>query len=382
MKTLKRKLRQSNKTRRRHSKFTSKAKSKSNNKVKHARSVRRHKHGGMNNSGAKKRKPIFVKIDQRMREKQSRTQGRSDVRMDVDAVSTLVGADEDPSLRSKPHSYGERAAALGPAAGAQGAADGERSARARADRDFVGEDDLKVRTKEILRGPPSEQVVVEHFDIPVTRRLFHALSPYTWLNDEIINYYMSLLQDRCNKLLSHYKAEGVRPEYRRSHFFNNFFVNKLLDNEFGRYHYPYVRRWSKKFDTFEQDKIFCPVNIKDTHWTLAVIYVQDRRICYYDSMGGEGRRYVDGLFQYVKDEHEDKKKRPLPDPESWELVYGSRRSCPQQENGTDCGVFTICNADFLSDNLKLDYTQDDVTRFWRTKIAVSILRTNLNYALL
>ena len=233
--------------------------------------------------------------------------------------------------------------------------------------------------QEVLRGPQDEQVIVTAFNIPVTRRIFHCLKPNTWLNDEIINYYMCLLKERNTKLVAHYNNSGTRPDFHPSYFFNNFFVNKLLDNETESYMFSDVKRWSKNFDTFEMDKIFCPVNINNSHWTLAVMHISERRITYYDSMGGQGKRYVDGLFKYLQDEHNDKKKTPLPDAETWKLEYGSRNGCPQQIGNKDCGVFVIAAADHLSEDLPLNYTQDEITDYWRTKIGASVLRKELNY---
>ena len=65
---------------------------------------------------------------------------------------------------------------------------------------------------------------------------------------------------------------------------------KLLQN--GRYTYANVKRWSKKFDVFEKEKIFIPVNINNTHWTLLVVYIQKKEIHYYDSMSGSGKTYT------------------------------------------------------------------------------------------
>jgi sentrin-specific protease 1 len=69
------------------------------------------------------------------------------------------------------------------------------------------------------------------------------------------------------------------------------------------------------------------------HWVCAVIFMQAKRIQFYDSMGGDGRRYLDALFQYLKDEHQDKKKCPLPDEDEWEFIECTSDT-PRQRNGT------------------------------------------------
>ena len=67
-------------------------------------------------------------------------------------------------------------------------------------------------------------------------------------------------------------------------------MEKLLPN--GRYTYGNVKQWPKKFDVFKKDKIFIPVNINNTHWTLLVVYIQRKEIHYYDSMNGRGKEYA------------------------------------------------------------------------------------------
>ena len=76
------------------------------------------------------------------------------------------------------------------------------------------------------------------------------------------------------------------------HFFNSFFLNKLLDEGRG-YNYAGVKRWTKRIDIFAKKRIFFPVNISNTHWCMAVVHMDDRRVQYYDSMGGAGRVYLE-----------------------------------------------------------------------------------------
>jgi sentrin-specific protease 1 len=52
---------------------------------------------------------------------------------------------------------------------------------------------------------------------------------------------------------------------------------------------------------------------------------------------------------------------------------------PQQHNGSDCGMFTLMFADFISDNLDLGgFSQSDI-KDYRRKVAAAILRGSLNY---
>ena len=73
---------------------------------------------------------------------------------------------------------------------------------------------------------------------------------------QVINFYMEMLQERSTQLCECFPA---RPQ---SHFFSSFFLNKLLQLD-GKnaYNYEDVSRWSKRFDTFAQDKIVFPVRV-------------------------------------------------------------------------------------------------------------------------
>ena len=113
------------------------------------------------------------------------------------------------------------------------------------------------------------------------------------------------------------------------------------------------------------------MNIDRTHWVCAVAFMQEKRIQYYDSFGADGMEYLRAIMQYIKDEHMDKKKSPLPDEADWKLVP-CQSDTPHQLNGYDCGVFTCMFADFVSKDCPLVFGQDHIT-LCRERIALSIL---------
>jgi len=238
--------------------------------------------------------------------------------------------------------------------------------RAKALRPLTADETEKVHCILRDRGNPDEILATSDTDF-VIRKSIQTLNPGHWLNDEVIHYFLLMLSRRDEKLCE--KEKGRR----RSHFFKSFFITKLLD-EAGGYRYQNVKRWSKKIpgkDIFALDKIIYPVNMSGVHWTCVVIFMKLKRIQFFDSMGSSGRSYLQGLLQYLEDEHKDKKKSQL-DTSDWELVPCDSDSCPQQNNGFDCGVFTCMFADFISRDLPLTFTQRDITRC-RDRIALSIL---------
>ena len=178
-----------------------------------------------------------------------------------------------------------------------------------------------------------------------------------------------------------------------SHYFDTSFILHLLrtqkDGSHIGYDYNSVKRYTKKFDVFECDKIFVPINTNNSHWTLAVIFVKSTTIKYYDSLmsyntapiessviedgTARSKLYLKALKRWICDEV--KEKSSSYDVESLKLKYVKRY--PQQIE-SDCGIFTIMCADFLSDDLELSFTAKDMPYF-RRKIHRDIQAGSLNY---
>ena len=118
------------------------------------------------------------------------------------------------------------------------------------------------------------------------------------------------------------------------------------------------------------------MNLSNTHWTLLVVFVARKEIHYYDSMNGDGKKFLNGMKKWLVDEFKDKKQGEY-DVSNWN-TYDRENNIPQQKNGVDCGMFSTICADFLSENLPLDYGQSDMP-FFRKRVAASILNGTLNY---
>ncbi|KAL7427955.1 hypothetical protein ACHAXH_002583 [Discostella pseudostelligera] len=224
-------------------------------------------------------------------------------------------------------------------------------------------------------GPPSEILASQDAD-SVQRSSMQTLNPGQWLNDEIINYFLkNCLAKRDEKLCA------KQPGRKRSHFFNSFFVQTMFDDKNnnralrGKYNYKNVKRWSKKVpgkDIFKLKYILCPINLDNMHWTSAVIFMEEKRIQYYDSLGGTDMLKLEGLLQYVKDEFKAKNDGKEMDATEWELV-GCTRDTPRQRNGFDCGVFTCMFCDFISKDCPLVFNQEHIDQC-RDRIALSIMK--------
>lgn len=205
-------------------------------------------------------------------------------------------------------------------------------------------------------------VIHESSNIEITREVLQCLRPGGWLNDEVINLYLELLKER----------EKRNPkEFLKCHFFNTFFYKKLISGR-GGYDFKAVRRWTTRrkigYDLIECDKIFVPIH-KEIHWCLAVINIKDKKFQYLDSLGGMDFHVLHILVRYLVDEVKDKSSKDM-DTSAWkqEFVDG----LPEQENGSDCGMFMIKYADFYSRDLTLCFNQDHMAYF-RKRTAKEIL---------
>lgn len=238
-------------------------------------------------------------------------------------------------------------------------------------RDFTEEEE-EIVNNAIYGDGPANEVLRQIGGESVTRASMQKLAPGQWVGDEAITCFLLGLAKRDEELC---RAD---PNLKRSHFFNSFFMTKLLneghDTKDGVYEYKNVKRWSKKVpgkDIFKLDKIIFPINEGRMHWVCAVVFVQEKRIQFYDSMGADGMVYLESLFQYIQDEHKAKHGGPLPDVDDWKLVPCTQDT-PRQGNGFDCGVFLCTFADFVSMGYPLTFTQQHINKC-RKRIALSIM---------
>ena len=182
-------------------------------------------------------------------------------------------------------------------------------------------------------GP--HDVVINKFRIEMKAKSLKSLQGLNWLDDEIINFYMEMINDRS-------KAKADSHGYKKVWATNTFFFPTFTEQG-----YPKVRRWTKrnKIDVFSLDYVVIPVHLQ-VHWTCAIVDLTMREITFVDSMGGHGDQYCREILKYLEAEHKDKKGAPLPDPDGWKCL--SAENNPQQDNGSDCGVFTCCMGEHVA----------------------------------
>ncbi|XP_034236345.1 sentrin-specific protease 1-like isoform X2 [Thrips palmi] len=216
-------------------------------------------------------------------------------------------------------------------------------------------DAMNAEINKALAAPP-DAVLVSAFNLTIKGRDMRTLKDLAWLNDEIINFYMNMIIER-----------GKADNYPSVHAFNTFFFPKLISTG-----YDSLKRWTKKVDIFAHDYLLVPVH-RGMHWCMAIIDMKEKVIRYYDSMDGRFPQCMDALMNYLHKESLDKKKQPF-DSTGWAKEHAE--GIPQQNNGSDCGMFACMYAEYISRGAEITFTQENMPYF-RRKAVYEILKAKL-----
>lgn len=229
-------------------------------------------------------------------------------------------------------------------------------------------DAAEVRRLWALRG--SDRTIVEanarFGNSIINLRTMQRLKPNGWLNDEIINFYMGLLQD-------HDRALNLVGKEKRSIFASSFFMSQLHERGVFRFHL--VERWTRRLDFETLDKLFFPLRIGGNHFALIVVNIGAKEVHYYDSLFNEtpANRYCSLMMRWL-----GMALREAFVGTDWTQVQ--HRDSPQQCNGSDCGVFVLTNAAFLANDLPLMYPCDiESMEKQRLRIAICLLKGSLMF---
>jgi sentrin-specific protease 1 len=198
------------------------------------------------------------------------------------------------------------------------------------------------------------EVVSKRFGVGLTKYTLLELAPGCWLSGKTINFYMQLLQSRENK---HHNITGEKI----SKFMSIDLFEVLLAET---YSHAQAQKHTKGLKIWETRNIFCPINVNGNHWMLLVIDVERTTMHFYDSLASDIWRYFRAAERWLADELTQGGGL-----DGW--TFGSMQS-PKQENGFDCGVFMLANANALGSGQLLNHTQADCTRL-RDEIAKEIV---------
>lgn len=204
------------------------------------------------------------------------------------------------------------------------------------------------------------QVLITKMKIDISKYDILTLRPDTWINDNIINFYLNMLVERS----AHTTNQGLP----KVHTFHTFFAPKLM-----KHGYEGVQKWTKNVDIFCNDLILVPVFIESVHWCMAIINMHSKKISYYDSLGSLNFPLLVALEDYLRNEQLTKCNVEIKAHE-WSKEHVT--NFPQQENSNDCGVFSCMAAEFVCRNRNITFTQKNVSYF-REKMILEIVTGKL-----
>lgn len=166
------------------------------------------------------------------------------------------------------------------------------------------------------------------FIVEVSRRNLRTLRRHVWLNDEIINHYMFLL-NKCQDIFCKKNVER-----RRCHFLNTYFFEKINpDSEFHDFKQAEkMRKRMTEPDIFKLDVLFIPINLGHIHWCGVSDEFEKKSIRVFDSHGGGYEPYARTVFEYLKEVHLKIYEQPLPEQNYWTISL-SGNDVPRQKNG-------------------------------------------------
>jgi sentrin-specific protease 1 len=158
---------------------------------------------------------------------------------------------------------------------------------------------------------------------------FSCLREECWLNDLVIDGYMSNLERESN----------IGPKPAKLFCFSSHFWTKLSSGDKCEYNYSAVSRWTrrKQVSMWTSNWVIIPVLVRKSHWCLVVVDMRSRKIQYLDSLGGYDSQVVEFVCRYMADEHEDK----FGDCCEQFTDGGPAEGLDLQTNGYDCGIY-IC----------------------------------------
>ncbi|KAI4337600.1 hypothetical protein L6164_015995 [Bauhinia variegata] len=226
---------------------------------------------------------------------------------------------------------------------------------------------------------PFEEIIYPKGDpdaVSLSKRDVDLLQPDTFVNDNIIDFYIKYLKNQIQE-----------EEMHRFHFFNSFFFRKLADMDKnpssasdGKAAFLRVRKWTRKINLFEKDYIFIPVNF-NLHWSLIVIChpgevvtfnegdqhksLKVPCILHMDSIKGTHSGLKNLLQSYLLEEWKERQK------DTWEEALSSRFfsmrflpvAVPQQENSFDCGLFLLHYLELFLAKVPVNFNPFKLTKF-------------------
>ncbi|XP_047321203.1 uncharacterized protein LOC124925278 [Impatiens glandulifera] len=249
------------------------------------------------------------------------------------------------------------------------------------------DDQLLHQLQTWLKDPNTDNNKIELHTILGDKALFRrVLKRFTWLTDKEIDAGCFILRRRA----------WVYPKtYKKNFFIGDCWLHTRFTADYAAFNKSRIEFDIENF--FEYffgddsnyrnswkvcDDIYIPLNIKDVHWVLCVVRLQQWRVDVYDCDPGcyaNLDEFVLPMCQMIPvifDKAlplEDKQRFPMLNPDSV-LPYTRRpeSEVPKATKSGDCGVFVLMYIEYLTAGLNLSEVTSNEMKAWREKWAVRL----------
>ena len=174
--------------------------------------------------------------------------------------------------------------------------------------------------------------------MPLKRRDLQTLSGTEFLNDEIINKYLTLILERN-------EADASLPEI--------YTCTTFMYTPTG---IPtHTESWIKE-DLRRKDQIIFPIHIaSEVHWSLIVVETRTKTVNYFDSLERTRIFHMSPVTikKFMEEYYKDRGETVI-------FRIRRRRDAPLQGNGYDCGVFLCQNAERITRKSSVNFSQRDL----------------------
>lgn len=208
-----------------------------------------------------------------------------------------------------------------------------------------------------------DEVVIKVGEIHLERRALICLKPQMWLNSQVIDAYMELLQIRNDH-------NGGKFMFFSTHFYH------LVAKRAGGYNFRKGLAYVRNKNVFDMDMLVIPMNQNENHWVMVVVNIKEKRIEFYDPLQQRRTIYTEMFFM-------QKWFAELAALQNFKTVniqaWGSQMmtNVPLQKDINNCGVYVCHFAEFLSRGVPLVIDQDNL-EYLRNQILVDLYNGTIN----
>ncbi len=208
-----------------------------------------------------------------------------------------------------------------------------------------------------------DEVVIKVGEIHLKRRALLCLKPREWLNCEVMDAYMELLQIRNNQ-------NGGKFMFFPTHFYG--LVVPSTDAYNFKSGLPYVY----KKNVFDMDVLVIPMNQGKVHWVMVVVNIKEKRIEFYDPLQPRRTIYPEmSMMQKWFGELAALRSLKTLGIQDWDSQMMT--NFPKQKDNYNCGVYVIHFAEFLSRGVPFVIDQDNLDSL-RNQILVDLYNGTIN----